>query len=52
MLDDQWFSEAQEPSGSAFSLKIKRKLHEEQSEFQFLEIYETEQFGNVMVMDG
>lgn len=52
MLDDQWFSEAQEPSGSAFSLKIKRKLHEEQSEFQFLEIYETEQFGNLMVIDG
>ena len=52
MLDDQWFSEAQEPSGTAFSLKIKRKLHEEQSEFQFLEIYETEQFGNLMVIDG
>lgn len=52
MLDAQWFSEAQEPSGSAFSLKIKRKLHEEQSEFQFLEIYETEQFGNLMVIDG
>lgn len=52
MLDDQWFSEAQEPSGTAFSLKIKRKLHEEQSEFQFLEIFETEQFGNLMVIDG
>ncbi len=52
MLDDQWFSEAQTASGSAFSLKIKRKLHEEQSEFQFLEIYETEHFGNLMVIDG
>ena len=52
MLDDQWFSEPVAADGSAFSLKIKRKLHEEQSEFQFLEIYETEHFGNLMVIDG
>ena len=52
MLDDQWFSEPVATDGSAFSLKIKRKLHEEQSEFQFLEIYETEHFGNLMVIDG
>ena len=52
MLDDQWFTEALDSDGSAFSLKIKRKLHEEQSEFQFLEIYETEHFGNLMVIDG
>jgi spermidine synthase len=51
MLDAQWFSEAT-PSDTGFSLKIKRKLHEEQSEFQFLEIYETESFGNLMVIDG
>ena len=35
MLDDQWFSEPVASDGSAFSLKIKRKLHEEQSAFQF-----------------
>ncbi len=52
MLDAQWFSEPVASDGSAFSLKIKRKLHEEQSEFQFLEIYETEHFGNLMVIDG
>jgi len=52
MLDAEWFSEAQHANGTAFSLKIKRKLHEEQSEFQFLEIYETEHFGNLMVIDG
>ncbi|MBS3965445.1 MAG: polyamine aminopropyltransferase [Methylomonas sp.] len=52
MLEATWFSEAQPASGTAFSLKIKRKLHEEQSEFQFLEIYETESFGNLMVIDG
>lgn len=52
MLDAQWFSEPVATDGSAFSLKIKRKLHEEQSAFQFLEIYETEGFGNLMVIDG
>ncbi len=53
MLDaTQWFTEQWLPDGSAFSLKIKRKLHEEQSDFQFLEIYETESFGNLMVIDG
>lgn len=52
MLDHQWFTEAMPADGSAFSLKIKRKLHEEQSQFQFLEIYETECFGHLMVIDG
>ena len=52
MLNEQWFTEAVESDGSAFSLKITRKLHEEQSAFQFLEIYETEHFGNLMVIDG
>lgn len=52
MLDNHWFSEPLASDGTAFSLKIKRKLHEEQSEFQFLEIYETEHFGNLMVIDG
>ncbi len=49
---DDWFTEQHLNAGSAFSLKIKRKLHEEQSDFQHLEIYETETFGNLMVIDG
>jgi spermidine synthase len=48
----EWFTEQVPSAGTAFSLKIKQKLHEEQSEFQFLEIYETETFGNLMVIDG
>ncbi|MDO9423016.1 MAG: polyamine aminopropyltransferase [Methylobacter sp.] len=48
----QWFTEQVPGAESAFSLKIKQKLHEEQSEFQHLEIYETETFGNLMVIDG
>ncbi|MEY3288112.1 MAG: hypothetical protein RLZZ419_354 [Pseudomonadota bacterium] len=52
MNSSQWFTEQVPGAESAFSLKIKQKLHEEQSEFQHLEIYETETFGNLMVIDG
>jgi spermidine synthase len=48
----EWFTEIVPAAQSAFSLKIKQKLHEEQSEFQHLEIYATEGFGNLMVIDG
>lgn len=52
-LDDQhWFTEECEEAGSAFSLRIHRKLHEEQTPFQKIEIYETEAFGKLMVIDG
>lgn len=52
MNPNEWFTEEHFGAGSAFSLKIKRKLHEEQSPFQLLEMYETETFGNLMVIDG
>ncbi len=51
MNPSEWFTEIVPGAESAFSLKIKQKLHEEQSEFQHLEIYETETFGNLMVID-
>jgi len=52
MNPSDWFTEQHAGAGSAFSLKIKNKVHEEQSPFQFLEIYETETFGYLMVIDG
>jgi spermidine synthase len=52
MNPSQWFTEQVPMAETAFSLKIKQKVHEEQSEFQHLEIYETETFGNLMVIDG
>jgi spermidine synthase len=52
MNPSEWFTEQVPAAGSAFSLKIKQKVHEEQSKFQHLEIYETETFGNLMVIDG
>ena len=51
-LDKNWFSEVCESDGSAFSLKVSQKLHEEQTEYQKIEVYETEKFGNLMVIDG
>ncbi len=51
-LDNHWFSECYAPGGSAFSLKIVKKLHQVQSPFQKIEVYETETFGNLMVIDG
>lgn len=51
-LDKNWFTEICEENGSAFSLRIKQKLHEEQTPYQRIEIYETENFGNLMAIDG
>lgn len=51
-LDDTWFTESLESQGSAFSLKIARKLHEEQSPFQRIEVYETTHWGRLLVLDG
>ncbi|MGD8827221.1 MAG: polyamine aminopropyltransferase, partial [Gammaproteobacteria bacterium] len=52
-LDDKhWFTEPVPEAGLAMSLKVTDKLHEEQSDFQRIEIYETEGFGTLMVIDG
>lgn len=51
-LDDSWFTEPHAGAGSAFSLRITEKLHEERSPFQLIEIYDTETFGKLMVIDG
>ena len=51
MLDSNWFSEPHAPAGSAISFRIKQKLHSEKSEFQQIDIYETHDWGNLMVID-
>jgi spermidine synthase len=52
ILNKGWFTEVFQDQGTAFSLEIRKKLHEEQTPFQKLEIYETTTFGNLMVLDG
>lgn len=51
-LDKSWFSETHGKDGSAFSLEIREKLHEEQTPYQKIEIFDTTQFGKLMVIDG
>ncbi len=51
MLDKNWFSEPFSDEGLAFSLKITEKLEEVQTPYQKIEIYQTETFGRLMVID-
>jgi spermidine synthase len=50
--DSGWFAEVYPKHGSAFSFKVIEKLAEEQTPFQRIEIFETEWFGTLMVIDG
>ncbi len=50
-LDSSWFTEPMEATGTAFSLKGS-KLHEEQTPYQKIEIWQTETFGYLMTIDG
>ncbi len=52
ITEDQWFTEFCEEAGSAHSFRKKAKLHEEQTSYQKIEIYETTHFGRLMVIDG
>ncbi len=49
---NQYFFEEHPGQDTAFGFKIKAKLHEEQTPYQKIEIYETETFGKLMVIDG
>ena len=51
-LDNTWYTEQWAEQGSAISLKLKQRLHDEQSEYQRIEIFETETFGRLMTLDG
>lgn len=47
-----WFTEVYPKHGSAFSIKVTSKLEEVQSAYQRIEIFDTEWFGRLMVIDG
>ena len=54
-MDDasaSWLHENFTHTGSAFGLRIKCKLEEVQSPFQKIEMYESTDWGNVMLIDG
>lgn len=47
-----WHYENFEPAGSAIGYRIVRKLDEVQSPFQKIEVFETTDWGNLMLIDG
>ena len=51
-LDESWFTEPVDKTGTAFSLKLGEHVHGEQTPFQKIDIYRTESFGYLMTIDG
>ncbi len=51
-LDNSWWSEPYSAEGVAFSLQVTEKLHEEQTPFQRIEVYQTTHWGRLLVIDG
>ncbi len=52
MTETTWHHETFEPTGSAIGYRIVRKLDEVQSPFQKIEIFESTDWGNLMLIDG
>ncbi|MFP4155779.1 MAG: polyamine aminopropyltransferase [Halothiobacillaceae bacterium] len=50
-LEGDWKFEVVDEMGAAFGLKVRGKLHDEQTPWQHLEVFETERWGNLMVLD-
>ncbi|WP_077623488.1 polyamine aminopropyltransferase [Sediminibacillus massiliensis] len=48
---DLWFTEKQ-TKDFGITAKIKRTLHSEKTDFQQLDVLETEEWGNMLVLDG
>ncbi|MED1489644.1 spermidine synthase [Bacillus smithii] len=46
-----WFTEKQ-TENFGITMKVKRTLHTEKTEFQYLEMVETEEWGNMLLLDG
>jgi len=47
-----WFTEAAVETGSAFSLEVRALLHDEQTPYQKIQVWETTHWGNLMAIDG
>lgn len=51
--EDGWFRETNDLwPGQAFALKVRQKLYEGRTEFQDVLVFESESYGNVLVLDG
>ncbi|MCY7695478.1 spermidine synthase [Bacillus altitudinis] len=50
-MSELWYTEKQ-TKNFGITLKVKKTLHTEQTDFQHLEMVETEEFGNMLFLDG
>jgi spermidine synthase len=48
----QWFDERHDYAGSSIGFRVNQKLHAEQTPFQSIEIWDTTDWGKLMVIDG
>ncbi|MED1420807.1 spermidine synthase [Bacillus smithii] len=46
-----WFTEKQ-TENFGITMKVKRTLHTEKTDFQYLEMVQTEEWGNMLLLDG
>ena len=51
-LNDDWVTEICEEGGSAFALKGRGRVFEQQSPYQKIEVFDTETYGKLMLIDG
>lgn len=49
--DRNWFIEPSDDEGVGLSIKVTGKLHEEQTPYQKIEVYQTEKWGRLLVID-
>lgn len=50
-MDDLWYSEQHAP-GVRFSIQVSRQLHNEQSAYQHISVFESSEFGRFLTLDG
>ena len=50
-MDDLWFSEYHTPS-VRLSIRVKSQLHHEKSEHQTISVFDSEEFGRFLTLDG
>lgn len=46
-----WFTE-DHSKDVRFSIRVKKQLHYEQTEFQRIDVFESEEFGRFLTLDG
>ena len=48
---DLWFSEKHTPDVK-LSIRIKRHLYSQQSDYQQIDVFESDEFGRILTLDG